>query len=189
MRNLKVCLIGPNEAGKSVLAKRIAHCDIEPEYIETIGVDLTTFIEDDCRVMLWDTAGNQRYRKIITTYVKPCPMIFLVFSFSNFRKSFNAMKKIVDEFYNILVNKNLLLVGTHSDEYEYNFHDVKEANQFATSMNCEFFPTTLHNIKTTNLVRYYILDYAAKNCEDEGLKKEKSMRDLCKVDGKRCTLM
>jgi small GTP-binding protein len=80
---LKLLLIGDSGVGKSCILLRWHYDTFESNYISTIGVDfqIKTVEIDGVRVKLqiWDTAGQDRFRSITTSYYRGAHGIVMVY--------------------------------------------------------------------------------------------------------------
>ncbi|KAI1433522.1 rab protein [Xylaria sp. CBS 124048] len=114
---LKILLIGPSGAGKS------AYCEdlFDPESsTATIGIDFKTKkIEvrgKSYKLNIFDTAGQERFRTLSTSYYRGAHGVILVYDISN-KQSFASMEKWVDEARsNASPEAVLYLVGSKLDK-------------------------------------------------------------------------
>jgi len=107
---IKIILLGESEVGKSALFKRyfknIFKIDIN---LSTIGMETETkFIKinnDICKLTIFDTAGQEKFRSVPRNYYKNADGILLLFDVCN-RKSFEKIKDWINEI-KIHSNKSL----------------------------------------------------------------------------------
>lgn len=117
---LKTVIIGRSGVGKSSLMIRYCDNKFNDYHVNTIGVDFRfkTIALGNKRVKLqiWDTAGQEKFRSISSTYYRGADAIFLVYDLTN-PDSFQEIK----EFWIKEVEKyglevpTLLLVGNKTD--------------------------------------------------------------------------
>ena len=97
--------------------------EFETYELSTIGVELVKKkiefnYENEKKeliLQIYDSAGQERYKSISTSYIKKADGIILVFDLSKketFNSLFDWMKKIKD---NIKIEKNIILVGNKND--------------------------------------------------------------------------
>ncbi len=79
MRNLKVVFLGPTEAGKTQLARRLAGKSYLEQTEPTIGSDFfSKRISEQNSLLIWDTAGLERYKFFIPRYTSGADKLCLV---------------------------------------------------------------------------------------------------------------
>ena len=116
----KIVFIGNPSTGKTSLLNRICNDKFLPDYDSTIGVDFFTktiyYNENIFKIQLWDSAGQEKYRSLIPSYLRGASIIFLVYDLT-WRESFDAIKSWLG-FVNQYTSKDqvkLVLVGNKSD--------------------------------------------------------------------------
>uniref|UniRef100_F7GNA5 RAB23, member RAS onco family n=1 Tax=Macaca mulatta TaxID=9544 RepID=F7GNA5_MACMU len=101
---IKMVVVGNGAVGKSSMIQRYCKGIFTKDYKKTIGVD---FLErqiqvndEDVRLMLWDTAGQEEFDAITKAYYRGAQACVLVFSTTD-RESFEAVsswrEKVVAE--------------------------------------------------------------------------------------------
>ena len=116
----KVVFIGNPTAGKTSLLNRICNDKFLPNYDSTIGVDFFTktifYNETIFKLQLWDSAGQEKYRSLIPSYIRGASIIYLVYDI-NHHESFDAINNWLG-FVNQYTNKEqvkLILIGNKKD--------------------------------------------------------------------------
>ncbi|KAI0592971.1 rab protein [Biscogniauxia sp. FL1348] len=150
---LKVLIIGPSGAGKS------AHCDdqFDPESsTATIGIDFKmkklAVRGKAYRLNIFDTAGQERFRTLSTSYYRGAHAVILVYDITN-RKSFLSMERWIDEARsNASPDAVLYLVGSKLDKVATGGRAVsyEEGKAFADSQGagfCEISSKTRENVR------------------------------------------
>ncbi|CAN8095718.1 unnamed protein product [Discula destructiva] len=118
---LKLLLIGPSGAGKSALLTRYCEDVFEPESATaTIGIDFKikklSVRGKAYRVTLFDTAGQERFRTLSTSYYRGAHGVLLVYDVSS-RASFAAMETwFAEAEVNTSPGVVLYLVGAKTDK-------------------------------------------------------------------------
>ncbi|KAF9441844.1 putative Rab/GTPase [Macrolepiota fuliginosa MF-IS2] len=96
----KVVCIGNSGVGKSSLTIRFCNDEWSPSFISTVGVDFKFRIVDvdgvRVRLLIWDTAGQDRFKSITKAYYRGSEGVLLVYDVSDY-PSFQGIRKWVDE--------------------------------------------------------------------------------------------
>ncbi|KAK3359258.1 ras family-domain-containing protein [Lasiosphaeria hispida] len=120
---LKILLIGPSGAGKSALLTRYCDDEFDPESsTATIGIDFKikklAVRGKAYRLTLFDTAGQERFRTLSTSFYRGAHGVLLVYDISS-RASFLTMERWFDEAEaNTVEGIALYLVGAKLDKAE-----------------------------------------------------------------------
>ena len=141
----KVVFIGNPTAGKTSLLNRICNDKFQSDYDSTIGVDFfsktVTYNETLFKLQLWDSAGQEKYKALIPSYIRGASIIFLVYDL-NHHESFDAINNWLG-FVNQFTNKEqvkLVLVGNKNDlERKVTY---EEGNNYAKKEGMLFFETS-----------------------------------------------
>ena len=80
----KIIIIGDSGVGKTNFIRRLCENEFKDSYVATIGVDfkIKTVAADGkkYKLQIWDTAGQEKFRNITSTYYKGAAGIILTFS-------------------------------------------------------------------------------------------------------------
>lgn len=83
----KLVFIGDPGTGKTSVLNRLITNTFNENYDPTIGVDFYTktikYQETIFKLQLWDTAGMEKYKSLIPSYVKGSSIIFLLYDISD----------------------------------------------------------------------------------------------------------
>ena len=94
---IKVLLVGAEGCGKSTMLERYVDSKFTAAYIPTIGVDFKIKMDEvgkwTPKLQIWDTAGQQRFKTIISSYFRGAHCIILCFDGPE------SLKEIEEEFY------------------------------------------------------------------------------------------
>ncbi|EMR61917.1 putative rab protein [Eutypa lata UCREL1] len=154
---LKILCIGPSGAGKSALLLRYCDDQFDPESsTATIGIDFKmkklVVRGKAYRLNIFDTAGQERFRTLSTSYYRGAHGVILIYDISN-RRSFLSLEKWVDEARsNASPNAVLYVVGSKLDKAASGSRVVsfEEGKAFAESHDagfCEVSSKTRENVK------------------------------------------
>jgi small GTP-binding protein len=115
----KFLIIGDSCVGKSCLLMRFADDNFTETFTTTVGVDFSvrTIELDDkiIKLQVWDCAGQERFRSIVTSYYRGAHGIILAYSVAD-KKTFDNIKFWHDDCKKQCgENINFILIGTKSD--------------------------------------------------------------------------
>ncbi|KAI2608328.1 ras-domain-containing protein [Hypoxylon fragiforme] len=154
---LKVLIIGPSGAGKSALLLRYCDDQFDPESTTaTIGIDFKmkklAVRGKAYRLNLFDTAGQERFRTLSTSYYRGAHGVIIVYDICS-RKSFLSMERWIEEARsNASPDAVIYLVGSKLDKIATNGRAVsfEEGKAFAESQGagfCEVSSKTRENVR------------------------------------------
>ena len=143
----KIIIIGDSGVGKSCLLIRYADNTYNESYLNTIGVDFkikTTEVANKIiKLQLWDTAGEERFRTITSSYYRGANAVIIVFdptcheSFLNVKRWLGEAKK-----YNIADNR-IILISTKDDVSDTKkIIDKSAIEKFASDHHLKYFNTS-----------------------------------------------
>ena len=91
---LKVVIVGQSGVGKSSIMLRFTDDKFNETYVNTIGVDFRfrTLCHQDkkVKIQIWDTAGQEKFRTMTSTYYRGADAILLVYDITN-KKSYEEI--------------------------------------------------------------------------------------------------
>jgi len=143
----KLLLIGDSGVGKTSLLLRFADNKFLDSFITTIGVDFKIKKMDvdgkAIKLQIWDTAGQEKFRTITSSYYRGAHGIIVVYDVTN-KESFLHVKgwlSDIDRYAQGNIKVQKMLVGNKSDlpNREVTF---KEAKAFADSLGIKFAETS-----------------------------------------------
>lgn len=142
----KILLIGDTGVGKSALMYRFADNTYSENFVSTIGVDFkvkTINIGNKrAKIQIWDTAGQCRFRSIISCYYKGSHGIIIIFDITD-RNSFNNVKIWLNEIKkNAKENIDTILIGNKCDILNRRKVSIEEATEFADSLDIDYIETS-----------------------------------------------
>jgi len=132
----KLLLIGDSNVGKSSILLRFTDDDFEEDHPCTIGVDfkikMLNLHDQKIGLSIWDTAGQEKFRSLTSSYYRGTQGIILVFDVTE-RESFQHLDNWLKEIELYSTNENVvkLLVGNKIDMQEKRDVKKEEAIQFA----------------------------------------------------------
>lgn len=145
----KLLLIGNSGVGKSCILMRYADNSFTENFFNTIGVDFkikTISLNDQViKMQIWDTAGQDRFRTLTSSYYRGAHGIIIVYdvtnrdSFDNVRQWMQEIEKFASE------NVNKLLVGNKSDLEEQREVTYDEGVELAKKFDIPFLEVSAKN--------------------------------------------
>ena len=116
---LKLIVVGDQSTGKSCLLNRFVNDTFDENYQATIGLDFqsknVTIHDQDVRLILYDTAGQEKFRSLIPMYIRDAQIILLIYDIAN-RESFDSIPKWIQEVLDIKNSEAVIaLIGNKND--------------------------------------------------------------------------
>ena len=141
---IKIVTLGDSMVGKTSIVYRYFENKFNESILSTIGIDFKTkYIkvrDASVKVLIWDTAGQEKFRNIAKQYYQGANGVLLVFDVSD-RKSFerieywlNEIKENnkIDSMYAVIVANKIDLVGERVISRD-------EAEKYAEKNNISYF--------------------------------------------------
>uniref|UniRef100_A0A8C6TZD5 Rab6 n=1 Tax=Neogobius melanostomus TaxID=47308 RepID=A0A8C6TZD5_9GOBI len=97
LRKFKLVFLGEQSVGKTSLITRFMYDSFDNTYQATIGIDFlskTMYLED--RTVIVDTAGQERFRSLIPSYIRDSAAAVVVYDITNVN-SFQQTTKWIDD--------------------------------------------------------------------------------------------
>jgi small GTP-binding protein len=144
---IKLLLLGEQAVGKSSLIMRYTDNEFHFNIMGTGGMDLKRkkiIIENnDVKVMIYDTAGHERFRSIAKTQYKGSQGVILIYDVTE-RKSFDRVIRWIESIKEDLDPQNveILLVGNKIDMINEKVVSFTEGNELAKIFGVNFIETS-----------------------------------------------
>ncbi|KAF6032499.1 RAB10 [Bugula neritina] len=162
----KLLLIGDSGVGKTALLFRFSDDAFNTTFISTIGIDFkiktVEMAGKKIKLQIWDTAGQDRFHTITTSYYRGAMGIMLVYDITNQRTFDNISKWLsnIDEHANEDVEK--MLLGNKADMEDKRQISSEKAMMVAKQHNIPFMETSA---KTNINVEKAFMDLSASILE------------------------
>ena len=172
----KIIFVGDAGVGKTTIISRIMDSPFTDAYEPSIGVDFMSknikYHGQNIKLQMWDTAGQEKYKGLIPSYVRNSSIVFIVYDISS-KTSFDNIPKWIN-FIKSIENTTLILCGNKIDLES---REVKKevGEEFAKKEGIPFFEVsakTNENIKNMFYNAVSDLPVFAENNNKEGLLKE-----------------
>lgn len=153
----KIVLIGDNYVGKSCILRRLLSDSFNENISNTIGVEFGStklkILGKTIKMQIWDTAGQEKYRTITTSYFRNIAGVVLVYDITN-HKSFKNCENWLKDLEAIVVGNRpvVVMVGNKNDMEATRQVTTEEGEQFAKQHNLLFLETSA---KSKNSNRVY----------------------------------
>ena len=113
----KIIFIGDAGVGKTTIISRIMDNPFIEEYEPSIGVDFMSktlkYNGQNVKLQIWDTAGQEKYKGLIPSYVRNSSIVFVVYDISG-KTSFDNIPKWIN-FIKSIENTTIVLCGNKID--------------------------------------------------------------------------
>ena len=115
----KLIFLGDQNVGKSSILNRFLSDTFVEEYQATIGLDFQSknvqIDNQDVHLLLYDTAGQEKFRSLIPMYTRDANIILLVYDITN-KESFENLYVWLKDLTNININEVIIcIVGNKID--------------------------------------------------------------------------
>ena len=146
----KVIFIGDANTGKTSIINRIIDNPFNDTYEVSIGIDFMSknirFRGQNIKIQIWDSAGQEKYKGLIPSYVRNSSIVFIVYDISN-RTSFENVQNWINFVKNI-EKTTMILCGNKNDlDREVNTNEGEEIAKSEGILFFECSAKTNENIK------------------------------------------
>ena len=147
----KVIFIGDANTGKTSIINRIIDNPFNETYEVSIGIDFMSknirFRGQNIKIQIWDSAGQEKYKGLIPSYVRNSSIVFIVYDISN-RSSFDNVQNWINFVKNIEKTTMILLANKIDLDREV---ETKEGQEIAEREGIKFFECSA---KTNDNIKY-----------------------------------
>ena len=131
----KLIFLGDQNVGKSSILNRFLNDTFIEEYQATIGLDFQSknvqIDNQDSHLLLYDTAGQEKFRSLIPMYTRDANIILLVYDITN-KESFENLSLWLKDLTNININEVIIcIVGNKIDLNEKREVSNEEGQKYA----------------------------------------------------------
>ena len=143
---VKAILVGDSGVGKSCLALRMTAQKPRLQHSYTIGVEFFTRTlevgSEIVKLHMWDTAGQETFKKITSSYYRIACICFVVFDITS-RESFGSIESWIKEVRKLAPTDCMfVIIGSKQDLSSYRVVSSEEGQKFATRENASYFETS-----------------------------------------------
>jgi small GTP-binding protein len=138
----KILLIGDSSVGKTSVLLRYIDGNFDPESRSTIGVDFKVATLDvagkNVKLQLWDTAGQETFRTIVSSYYRGAHGVIFVYDVTA-EQTFTSIERWLSEATSNLRQKvPMLLIGNKIDLQDQRTIPTEQGAKFAEAHGMEF---------------------------------------------------
>ena len=164
--SLKVVVVGDTNVGKTSFLVRYVKNSFSEEYHQTIGVDfLTQTIQTQhfkIQLQLWDTAGQEVFRSLVSGYTRDCQCCFFIFDLTN-AESFKSIDQWLERVNDVAQPSYVkCLIGNKCD-LEDRFISEQQVKEFANEKNMLYFETSAKTGQNINKAFEACIDILKEN--------------------------
>ena len=154
IENYKIVILGDQFVGKTSILNKFKYENTDEKYTPTIGIDFLTknvYLEDKTiRLIMWDTAGSERFKSLIPSYIKNANAIILAYDITS-KSSFASLDKwLADISDKVPANAYIIIAGNKLDLESKRQVSIDEVKKFADEKKLKFIETSAksgNNIK------------------------------------------
>ena len=147
LKAIKIGLLGDSQVGKTAICRAFLKNDFDPDILSTIGnIKMETKYQlkngETIKLILWDSAGQERFRSVAMSTLKAVKGIILVFDMT-LEESFKSVSTWIKQIDENLNNPYLILFGNKIDidksEWKVNQEEIKK---FVEEKKMPYFETS-----------------------------------------------
>ena len=144
--DIKIITLGDSRVGKTSLIIKYIENKFSTTFVTTMGFDIKNkqiTLKDgtEAKLMIFDTAGQERFKSLAENYIRKANGILLVYDISE-KQSFQNIENWMDS---IKENSNelpIILIGNKSDLNDERQVSFEEGQQKADEFGCPFYETS-----------------------------------------------
>ena len=179
----KIIFIGDAGVGKTTIISRIMDNPFIEEYEPSIGVDFMSktlkYNGQNVKLQIWDTAGQEKYKGLIPSYVRNSSIVFVVYDISG-KTSFDNIPKWIN-FIKSIENTTIVLCGNKID-LENREVKEEEGEELAKKEGISFFEVSA---KTNDNIKNMFYNVIAElpTFSQNNTNKESVIKELMQENG------
>ena len=142
---IRISIIGDSTVGKSALLANYVGEDFNPNFMSTVGIDFRVKIiqlgEKTIKLQIWDTAGQEQFRTITTSYYRTAAATLLVYAIDDIT-SFDHVESWIQDFKaHSAPDVPIILIGNKCDLTE-RMVSYEKGKALADKLSIPFFETS-----------------------------------------------
>lgn len=174
-RRVKILMLGDSGVGKSSLIMRWTLDTFSPSLVSTVGVNFksrkVTIYNELIQVQVWDTAGQEQFHKITTSYYKGAQGIMLVYdvtdpsSLANIEYWIKNIKSHASDTVQVALigNKTDLRNNSNSSVTSKSVCDTERGEEIAHKFGIPFFETSAKESNNVDIAFLTLVEHIVEN--------------------------
>ena len=138
---IKIIFLGDQGTGKSSILNRFVNDKFDDKYQATVGLDFNSKIvkidNQDVRLILFDTAGQEKFKSLIQMYTRDAQIIILVYDITR-KESFESIPEWVNGLTNVKKEDVIFCLVGNKIYLPEKAVDTEEAKKYAENNNYIF---------------------------------------------------
>jgi Ras-related protein Rab-6A len=197
IQKYKIIFLGDQGVGKSSILNRFSQDKFEQEYQATIGLDFhsknATINGANIRLLLYDTAGQEKFKSLIPMYIRDANIIIVVYDIT-IKDSFTHTSHWVNETKDLKREDAIfVLVGNKIDLNDKRQVSTQEGQNYANEKEFIFFEVSartgqgIHELFNNNIFPEMVKKFKIVGDDDENDNQENQNNNIqdnnIKLDG------
>ncbi|ELP91999.1 small GTPase RAB, putative [Entamoeba invadens IP1] len=144
---VKLCIIGDSGVGKTCISSRLVDGTFKPDEKSTIGASFVTTNIENSKIVIWDTAGQEKYRSMVGMYYRGASGAIIVYDITSKTTFADLDAWHTDLMKTATEDIVLCIVGNKSDMESARQVSAAEGKEFADKKNAMFYEVSALNGK------------------------------------------
>ena len=144
--DIKIITLGDSHVGKTSLIIKYIENKFSTTFVTTMGFDIKNkqiTLKDgtEAKLMIFDTAGQERFKSLAENYIRKANGILLVYDISE-KQSFQNIENWMESIRENSNESPIILIGNKSDLNDERQVSIEEGQQKADEFGCPFYETS-----------------------------------------------
>ena len=166
---IKIILVGETGVGKTSIFNKFCTGKYEENHSATVGVDFEVkdvkYNDKNYSIQIFDTAGQERFKSIITSYFRLADAFFVIFDLTN-KHSLEYVPNCIEKIKEIVEYPKFFILGNKDDLKKDKLNDdeiFEVLNNIENFDNKYFFKVSAKEGKSINKIFNIMIDYLKNN--------------------------
>lgn len=156
----KIVLLGEYGVGKTNIVKRLTTSNYNESHITTLGIDFNVKIIStmgrNVKLQIWDTAGQEKFHSIVTSFFKGAKGIFIVCDMTRL-DTFKKIDNWINEIRMYNEHCKIVVIGNKSDDINKNIENRFHIEQIVKEYNLPYIEASAkENINVDHMFKFMI---------------------------------